>query len=199
LAKSKVPQADTVSMEEELTEEDIFRPDMDWYIIHTYSGLERSVRDSVQQRVKVRGLSEKVGNVVIPTRGVVELKDGKRVTVDKKMFPGYLLVQMKLDDDTWYLIKNTPKVSGFLGAGGKPIPLPRHEVDTIFERIGAAEAKAEKEFFKGDYVKVIDGPFENFSGVIEEVIKEKQRVRVPVSIFGRSTPVELDFLQVEKL
>ena len=199
MAKSKVPQADTVSMEEELTEEDIFRPDMDWYIIHTYSGLERSVRDSVQQRVKVRGLSEKVGNVVIPTRGVVELKDGKRVTVDKKMFPGYLLVQMKLDDDTWYLIKNTPKVSGFLGAGGKPIPLPRHEVDTIFERIGAAEAKAEKEFFKGDYVKVIDGPFENFSGVIEEVIKEKQRVRVSVSIFGRSTPVELDFLQVEKL
>ncbi len=198
MAKAKTPDKERVE-EEEFTEEEIFRPDMDWYIIHTYSGFERTVRDSIVQRVKAHGLSDKVGKVVIPTRGVVELKDGKRVTVDKKMFPGYLLVQMRLDEDTWYLIKNTPRVSGFLGAGGKPIPLPRHEVETIFERISSADARTDKEFYKGDYVKVIGGPFENFSGVIEEVMKEKQKVRVSVSIFGRSTPVELDFLQVEKL
>jgi len=170
-----------------------------WYIVHTYSGFENKVRQSILERAKAKGLQEKVKEVVVPTRDVVELKKGKRKKVSKKVFPGYILVKMVLDDETWYLIKNTPRVTGFLGSGRQPTPVPEEEVEAVVRRLSAAGAKSDKELVKGDYVKVIDGPFENFTGVVEELNPEKQKVRVLVSIFGRSTPVELDFLQVEKL
>jgi len=170
-----------------------------WYIVHTYSGFENKVRQSILERARAQGLQEKVEEVVVPTRDVVELKKGKRKKVSKKVFPGYILVKMILDDETWYLIKNTPRVTGFLGSGKHPTPVPEEEVDAVVRRLGTAGAKSDKEFVKGDYVKVIDGPFENFTGVVDELNSEKQKVRVMVSIFGRSTPVELDFLQVEKL
>lgn len=170
-----------------------------WYIVHTYSGFENKVRQSILERARAQGLQEKVEEVVVPTRDVVELKKGKRKKVSKKVFPGYVLVKMVLDDETWYLIKNTPRVTGFLGSGKRPTPVPEEEVEAVVRRLSTAGAKSDKEFVKGDYVKVIDGPFENFTGVVDELNPEKQKVRVMVSIFGRSTPVELDFLQVEKL
>ncbi len=170
-----------------------------WYIVHTYSGFENKVRQSILERARAQSLQEKVEEVVVPTRDVVELKKGKRKKVSKKVFPGYILVKMILDDETWYLIKNTPRVTGFLGSGKHPTPVPEEEVNAVVQRLSTAGAKSDKEFVKGDYVKVVDGPFENFTGVVDELNSEKQKVRVMVSIFGRSTPVELDFLQVEKL
>ncbi len=170
-----------------------------WYIVHTYSGFENKVRQSILERARVQGLEDKIEEVVVPTRDVVELKKGKRRKVSKKVFPGYILVKMVLDDDTWYLIKNTPRVTGFLGSESSPTPVPDEEVEAVVSRLASAGAKSDKEFTKGDYVKVIDGPFENFTGVVDEVNSEKQKLKVMVSIFGRSTPVELDFLQVEKL
>ncbi len=170
-----------------------------WYIVHTYSGFENKVRQSIIERARAKGLQEKVEEVVVPTRDVVELRSGKRRKVSKKVFPGYVLVKMVLDDETWYLIRNTPRVTGFLGSGRQPTPVPEEEVELVVQRLGSAGAKSDKEFVRGDYVKVMDGPFENFTGIVDEVNPEKQKVRVMVSIFGRSTPVELDFLQVEKL
>ena len=170
-----------------------------WYIIHTYSGYEEKVKKSILERAKAKGLEDRIAEIVVPTREVVELKKGKRVTTQKRVFPGYVLVKMILDDDTWYLIRRTPWVTGFVGSGKKPTPIPEEEVEEILNRISSKGAKAEQEFMKGDYVKVIDGPFENFTGVVDEVYPDKQKLRVLVSIFGRSTPVELDYLQVEKL
>ncbi len=173
--------------------------DKKWYIVHTYSGFENKVRQSILERARAQGLEDKIEEVVVPTRDVVELKKGKRRKVSKKVFPGYILVKMVLDDETWYLIRNTPRVTGFLGSESSPTPVPDEEVEAVVKRLASAGAKSDKEFTKGDYVKVIDGPFENFTGVVDEVNPEKQKIRVMVSIFGRSTPVELDFLQVEKL
>ena len=182
-----------------MQEERSDKGEMQWFIIHTYSGFENKVCQSILERVRANKLEDKVEEVVVPTRGVVELKKGKRKKVNKKVFPGYVLVRMVLDDETWYLIKDTPRVMGFLGYGDKPVPVPDEEVTAVVSRLSKAGAKSDKEFVKGDYVKVVDGPFENFTGVVDEVNLEKQKVRVMVSIFGRSTPVELDFLQVEKL
>jgi len=172
---------------------------MSWYILHTYSGFENKVKQSILERAKAKGLQHKIAEIIVPTRDVVELKRGKRKKVSKKVFPGYILVKMELDDETWYLVRHTPRVTGFVGSGRKPTPVPEEEVEAVVQRLTSAGAKSDKEFVKGDYVKVIEGPFENFTGVIDEVNPEKQKVRVMVSIFGRSTPVELDFLQVEKL
>jgi len=173
--------------------------DKRWYVVHTYSGFENKVRQSILERARAQGLEEKIEEVVVPTRDVVELKKGKRRKVSKKVFPGYILVKMVLDDETWYLIKNTPRVTGFLGSEKSPTPVPDEEVEAVVKRLAKAGAKSDKEFVKGDYVKVVDGPFENFTGVVDEVNPEKQKIKVMVSIFGRSTPVELDYLQVEKL
>ncbi len=170
-----------------------------WYIVHTYSGYEDRVKKSILERAKAKGLDDRIEEIIIPTREVVELKKGKRVQSQKKVFPGYILIKMILDDDTWYLVKRTPWVTGFVGTGRKPTPIPESEVEEILERISSKRAEGTEEFVKGDYVKVIDGPFENFTGVVDEVYPDKQKLRVLVSIFGRSTPVELDYLQVEKL
>ncbi|BAT72234.1 transcriptional antiterminator NusG [Thermosulfidibacter takaii ABI70S6] len=170
-----------------------------WYIVHTYSGYEEKVKKSILERAKAQGLEDKIAEIVVPTREVVELKKGKRVQSQKKVFPGYILIKMILDDDTWYLVRRTPWVTGFVGTGRKPTPIPEEEVQEVLDRIASKKAAGTEEFVKGDYVKVIDGPFENFTGVVDEVYPDKQKLRVLVSIFGRSTPVELDYLQVEKL
>jgi transcriptional antiterminator NusG len=147
-----------------------------WYIVHTYSGYENKVRDSLRQRADALGMSEAIGDVLIPTEDVVEMRDGNRVISKKKFFPGYVLINMELNDATWHVVKNTPKVTGFVGSATSPVPLTR-----------------------GDPVRIIDGPFSNFSGSVEEVNNDRATLKVMVTIFGRSTPVELEFLKVEKL
>ena len=170
-----------------------------WYIIHTYSGFEAKVRQSLQQRAAAMNMSEAFGEILIPTEDVVEIRDGKRVVSSKKFFPGYVLVNMEMSDEAWHLVKNTPKVTGFVG-GSAPPAIPQEEVDRIINQVtvSAEKPKPKFEFRAGDRVRIIDGPFSNFTGSVEEVNEDRNTLKVMVSIFGRSTPVELEFLQVEK-
>jgi transcriptional antiterminator NusG len=172
---------------------------MKWYVVHTYSGHENKARLSLQERIRTSGFEDKFGEVLIPTESVVELKGGKKRTTTRKFYPGYMFVQMELEDQTFHLVKNTPKITGFLG-GTKPTPVPDHEITGINKQMteGAIKPKPRIVFEEGESVRVTDGPFSNFNGIVEEVRPEKQKVRVLVSIFGRATPVELDFSQVEK-
>lgn len=172
-----------------------------WYVIHTQTGREEKVKASLQARSEHTGLKEKIAQVLIPTEKVSEVRAGKRTVSTRKFFPGYVLVEMELDDDTWYLIKNTPGVSGFIGSGKKPIPLRESEINQIIKQ---AEEKQEKPtpkviFEKGEGVRVKEGPFINFSGIIDEVNPNKGKLKVMVSIFGRTTPVELEYWQVERI
>ena len=172
-----------------------------WYIIHTYSGFEKKVADSLKQRVVAFDLQEKIGDVFIPTEDVVEMKGGKKVVSAKRFFPGYVLVEMEMSDETWHVVKNTPKVTGFVGAAQKPAPLTQEEVDQVVHRVTVAAAEKPKPkytFEASETVRIIDGPFSNFTGVVDEVNSDRNTLKVMVTIFGRSTPVELDFLQVEK-
>jgi transcriptional antiterminator NusG len=171
-----------------------------WYVVHTYSGFERKVAESLKSRVEAFGVGEEFGEILVPTEDVVEMKGGKRVTSSKMTFPGYLLVEMKMTDQAWHIVKNTPRVTGFVGSGLIPSPLSQREVDQI---IYHAEATAEKPkveltFERGETVKIIDGPFSNFTGTVEELNEDRNTLKVNVTIFGRQTPVELDYLQVEK-
>jgi transcriptional antiterminator NusG len=169
-----------------------------WYIVHTYSGYEEKVKASIEERIKVRGLEDKITRILIPSEKVIELKGKKKKEMDKKFYPGYILVEMELDEETWHLIKNTPRVTGFVG-GVKPVPLPEEEVEVILQQIEKGPAMVVKsKFEKGESVKIIDGPFTNFVGYIDEVDAEHGRLRVMVSIFGRHTPVEISFSQAEK-
>jgi transcriptional antiterminator NusG len=172
----------------------------DWYIVHTYSGFEKKVAESLRQRVQAYGLQDQIGEVLIPTEDVVEMKGGKKVVSPKRFFPGYVLVQMEMNDDTWHVVKNTPKVTGFVGAGQKPAPLTQEEVDQVIHQVTVAAEKPKPKyvFEAGETVRIIDGPFSNFSGLVDEVNLDRNTLKVMVTIFGRSTPVELDFLQVEK-
>jgi len=173
-----------------------------WYVVHTYSGYEQKVKTNLEDQFQHKGLQDKVGEVVIPTEEVVEIRQGKKRVTSRKFFPGYILVNIEMDQDIWYLIKDTPKVTGFPGASnGLPSPLPDDEVKTILEQIRgeATKPKPKISYEKGESVRVIDGPFVNFSGVVEDVNLDKGKVRVMVSIFGRATPVELEFPQVEKV
>jgi transcription termination/antitermination protein NusG len=172
-----------------------------WFIVHTYSGFEKKVKTSLEQRVKAYGLVDEIGEILIPTEDVIEMRGGKKVVSSKRFFPGYLLVEMTMSDEAWHVVKNTPKVTGFVGAGAKPTPLTRDEVDQILNQVTAAAEKPKPKysFEKGDQVRINEGPFTNFNGVVDEVNSEKSTLKVMVTIFGRSTPVELDFLQVEKL
>jgi transcriptional antiterminator NusG len=176
-------------------------PHHQWYVIHTYSGFENKVKQSIEQRVVALGMSEAVSQVMIPTETVVELKKGKRREASRKFFPGYVLVRMDMSDDLWYLIKNTPKVTGFVGPGVRPTPIPEDQVKAIIQQVvtGAERPKHKVLFTRGESVRVIDGPFSNFTGVVEEVKPDKGRLKVMVSIFGRPTPVDLEFLQVERV
>ena len=172
-----------------------------WYVVHAYSGFEDHVMRSLKERIERGGLQDKFGEILVPTEEVVEMRDGKKRKSDRKFFPGYVLVQMEMDDDTWHLVKDAPKVLGFIGGtSDKPAPITDAEADAILQRVedGVDRPKPKVLFEPGEVVRVTDGPFTDFNGVVEEVNFEKSRLRVSVLIFGRSTPVELEFSQVEK-
>ena len=169
-----------------------------WYVIHCYSGYENKVRHNLEQRIETMGMKDKIFDVVIPTQEEIEVKDGKRRTVERHIFPGYVLVNMLLSEESWYVVRNTPGVTGFVGMGNQPTPLRPEEVAQIVKRM-EAEAPTVKVTFKvGEGVRIVDGPFNDFRGMVSEIDMERTKVRVMVSFFGRETPVELDFLQVEK-
>lgn len=181
------------------TEKSMEQEEKHWYVIHTYSGYEQRVKTNLEHRIKSMDAEDKVFQVVIPTENEIEIKDGQRRTVAKKVFPGYIIVEMVLDDDSWNVVRNTPGVTGFVGAGTKPIPLDEAEVNTIFNQMRAETPRIKVGFSRGESVRVVDGPFIDFIGTVDEIHPEKGKVRVLVSFFGRETPVELDFLQVERL
>lgn len=169
-----------------------------WYVVHCYSGYENKVRHAIEQRIETMGMDDKIFDVMVPTEEEVEIKEGKRRVVERRVFPGYVLVQMLMDEDSWYVVRNTPGVTGFVGMGNKPTPLTEQEVSQIMRRM-EAEAPVVKVTFKpGQKVRIIDGPFNDITGIVDEIDMERTKVRVMVNFFGRETPVELDFLQVEK-
>ena len=172
-----------------------------WYIVHVYSGFENKVKAALQERIAASLHPEKFGEVLVPTEEIVELVKGKRKTSSRKFYPGYILVKMQLDDETWHIVNDTAKVTGFLGGREKPTPISDDEADQILNRMEAGKLKPQPKYFfeSGDDVRVIDGPFTNFNGTVEEVNPEKGKIKVLVSIFGRATPVELDFVQVQKI
>lgn len=172
-----------------------------WYIVHAYSGFEQKIKQQIEEKAIQNGIADHIEEIVIPTENVVEVRRGKKVDAEKKFFPGYILVKMQLTDEAWHLIKNTDKVTGFLGAGGKPQRIPQSEVDAIFKQMEEGVSGSSSGIFYevGETVKVTDGPFDSFTGTIEEVDEEREKVKVSVSIFGRSTPVELDYMQVKKV
>lgn len=172
-----------------------------WYIIHTYSGFEKKVKESLESRVAAFGLEEKIGQMMIPTEDVVEVRSGKKVVSPRMFYPGYVLVEMELDDYTWHVVRSTPRVTGFVGSGQTPTPLSEEEVHNILHRVttSADKPKPKLTFERNDQVRIVDGPFANFTGVVEDVNADRSTLKVSVTIFGRSTPVELDFMQVEKL
>lgn len=172
-----------------------------WYVVHVYSGFESKVKSALEEKVASLPNPEKFGEVLVPTEEIVELAKGKRKTSSRKFYPGYILVRMELDDETWHIVNNTPKVTGFLGGREKPVPISDEEADQILSRMEAGKLKPQPKYYfeTGDEIRVADGPFTNFNGTVEEVNAEKGKIKVLVSIFGRSTPVELDFVQVEKI
>ena len=172
-----------------------------WYIVHTYSGFENKVKESLEQRVAAYGLQTDIGEVLIPTEDIIEKRGGREVKSARRFFPGYILVEMNMADHAWHVVKNTPKVTGFVGAGSKPTPLSKDEVEQILTQVRSAAEKPKPKyvFEKGEQVRINEGPFTSFNGVVEDVNLDKNTLRVMVTIFGRATPVELDFLQVEKV
>src|SRR6478609_1695322 len=175
-------------------------PNMKWYIIHSYSGFERKVKESLESRVQAFGLQERIGKVLIPTEAVTEVRNGKKYTVERMFYPGYVLVEMDMDDHVWHVVKSTPRVTGFVGTGQQPTPLSEEEVQHIVYRVGEAKdkPKLKVKFEKGETVRVTEGPFATFQGVVDDVNEDRETLKVMVTIFGRSTPVELEFGQVEK-
>ncbi len=171
-----------------------------WYVVHTYSGYENRAKQNLEETIRKRGAEDRFGDILVPAETVVEMVKGRKRESHRKFFPGYLLVQMDLDDDTWYIVKNTPKVTGFVGSATGPTPVPEEEVLRITRQIadGSMKAKPKAIYERGEGVRIIDGPFSNFNGTVEQVRGEKGKLVVSVSIFGRATPVELDFSQVEK-
>ena len=173
----------------------------DWFVVHTYSGFEEFVSESIQQRALELSIQDQIGKIIIPTEGIVEIKGGKKVVSTKRSYPGYILVEMEMSDENWHIIRETPKVTGFVGSGKRPTPLNKDEVNQIVEHMETTSTKPKPKhsFEKGEAVRIIDGPFFNFNGIVEEVNQERNTLKVLVTIFGRSTPVELEFLQVEKI
>jgi transcription termination/antitermination protein NusG len=172
-----------------------------WYIIHAYSGFERKVRESLESRIRAFGLENRIGRIMIPTEPVTELRNGKKYTIERVFLPGYVLVEMDLDNDLWHVIKNTPRVTGFLGTGDSPVALSEQEVSSILFRSDVSKDKPtlKIKFEKGEMVRINEGPFANFNGAVDDVNEDKQTLKVMVSIFGRSTPVEIEFSKVDKL
>ena len=172
-----------------------------WYIIHAYSGFERKVRESLESRIQAFGLQNRIGRIMIPTEPVTELRNGKKYTIERVFLPGYVLVEMELDNDLWHVIKNTPRVTGFLGTGDKPVALSEAEVSSILFRSESAKDKPSSrvKIEKGEQVRINEGPFANFNGTVDDVNEDRQTLKVMVSIFGRSTPVEIEFAKVDKV
>jgi transcriptional antiterminator NusG len=169
-----------------------------WYVVHTYSGFEEKVRISIEEKVGVLGIQDRISKILIPTERVIELKGGKKKESDKKFYPGYILVEMEMDDETWHLVKSTPRVTGFVG-GKNPVQIPEEEIEIIIQQVEKGPVQQVKtQFQKNESVRIIDGPFSNFNGFVDDVDMDHGRLRVMVSIFGRQTPVELSFFQVEK-
>ena len=171
----------------------------EWFVVHTYSGYEERVKKNLEQRIKFMDAENEIFQVVIPTEEEIEVKAGQRHTVNKKILPGYVLVQLKMSDQSWNIVRNTSGVTGFVGSGGKPVPLEEEEISRIFKQMEAEAPRVKVGFRKGQSVRVTDGPFVDFVGVVDDISDGKGKVRVLLSLFGRETPVELDFLQVEKL
>jgi len=192
-------QLEAESQVEEAEETAAPADDRQWYVIHTYSGYENKVKTNLEHRIESMGVQDKIFQIVIPTEEEVEIKDGQRRTVQKKVFPGYVLVEMILSDDSWYVVRNTPGVTGFVGSGNRPTPLQDSEVKAILKQMKMETPKVKVSFSKGERIKVVDGPFVDFLGVVDEINPERGKVRVLVSMFGRETPVELDFLQVSRI
>lgn len=194
--------AEVAEIQTEATPEEtvsIPQDDRAWYVIHCYSGHENKVKYNLEQRVETMQLHDQIFQTVVPTEDEIEVRGGKRRTIERRVFPGYILVQMILNDDSWYAVRNTPGVTGFVGMGNKPTPLRTEEVQAILKRMEADAPKIKVTFKKGQKVRIIDGPFNEFIGMVDEIDMERAKVRVMVSFFGRETPVELDFLQVEKM
>ena len=169
-----------------------------WYVVHTYSGYEEKVKTAIEDNVLRRGLSDKIAQILIPTEKVIELKSGKKKETTKKFYPGYILVEMELDDETWHIVSSTPRVTGFVG-GDRPTPIQQEEIDVIVQQIEEGPTKQVKtQFDRGDSVRIIDGAFANFNGFVDEIDEDHDKLKVMVTIFGRQTPVECNFLQVEK-
>ena len=170
-----------------------------WYVLHTYSGYEDSVAFNLKQRIDSMGVEDKIFNVMVPKEKKIKIRDGKRITVEEKIFPGYVLVEMIVTDDSWYVVRNTPNVTGFVGSGTIPTPVSAPEISSLQKRAGVEEPKYKIDVIIGDLVRVMDGPFKEYEGKVGEVDEEKGNIKVLVSIFGRETPLELDFLQIKKL
>lgn len=172
-----------------------------WYAIHTYAGYENAVMRNLKQRIDSLGVNDKIFSVIVPTEKKIKIKAGKRVEVEEKVYPGYVLVDMIVDDNSWYVVRNTPRVTGFVGAGVNPVPLAQNEVDELFNRIDKTESKVKHQIDIeiGEMIRIADGPFKDLEGKINEVDRERGKVKILVSMFGRETPVELDFLQIKKI
>ena len=170
-----------------------------WYVIHTYSGYENKVKTNLEKRVESMNMEDKIFRVLVPMEDEIEIKNGKKKITKRKVYPGYVLVEMDMTDDSWYVVRNTPGVTGFVGSGSKPIPLLEQEVAAILRQMGLEKTRAKIDVIIGQSVRVVAGPFKDFIGVVKEIFEEKQKIRVSVSMFGRETPVELEFGQVQKL
>lgn len=190
--------ASTKNPAEQLDAEEPVTTERSWYVVHCYSGYENKVRHNLEQRIDTMGMKDKIFDVVIPTQEEIEVKDGKRRTVERHVFPGYVLVNMILTEESWYVVRNTPGVTGFVGMGNTPTPLRPEEVSQILRRMEAEAPRVKVTFRMGERVRIVDGPFNDFRGTVAELDMERSKVRVMVNFFGRETPVELDFLQVEK-
>lgn len=170
-----------------------------WYVVHTYSGHENKVKTNLEKRIETTGMSDRIFRILVPTEEKIERKKGKEKLVSKKLFPGYVLVEMIMTDDSWYVVRNTPGVTGFVSSGTKPLPLHPDEVNEILQGMGLEERKYVPDFEKGDRVQIVDGPFEDFIGEVQEINVQQKRARVLVSMFGRETPLDLEFYQIEKV
>ena len=170
-----------------------------WYVIHTYSGYEDAVAKNLKQRIESLGMEDKIFNVLVPKEKKIKIKDGKRKVIEEKIYPGYVLVEMMVTDDSWYVVRNTPNVTGFVGAGTTPVPVSLTEIENLKKRTGAEEPQYKIEVKIGEAVKIIDGPFKDFDGKVSEIDEERGKIKVLVNMFGRDTPVELDSLQIKKL
>jgi transcriptional antiterminator NusG len=190
---------DTSPDEEGSTEGEPEEGGRNWFVIHSYSGYENKVKKNLEHRIESLGMQNKIFEVVVPTEEEIELKDGQRRTVERRIFPGYILVDMLMDEDSWYVVRNTPGVTGFVGSIRRPTPLRQRDVDRILKRMRAETPRVKVTFLPGQKVRIADGPFEDFVGAVDEIYPDKGKVRILVSFFGRETPVELDFLQVEKI